>query len=159
MSERALALNEAASHMGWSRRTLTRALARHGIPTIGTGRRARLEAADLAFLKKRATAEETLGVIYCLQAAEGTPVKIGFSRAAEIQQRIRALQTGSPYPLRLLGSVPAFALQELSAHVVLRDHRLSGEWFEWSEPVRQFVAAIQSGLNFEAALAAAKATK
>lgn len=47
MIERALSLAEAAEHMGWSRRTLTRALARHGMATIGTGRRARLEPGDL----------------------------------------------------------------------------------------------------------------
>lgn len=39
MSERTLSLNDAAIHMGWSRRTLTRALDRHGIATIGTGKK------------------------------------------------------------------------------------------------------------------------
>lgn len=34
----ALTLNEVAERLGWSRRTLTRALKRHGIATIGTGR-------------------------------------------------------------------------------------------------------------------------
>ena len=53
MVERALSLTEAADSMGWSRRTLTRALAQHGIATIGTGRRARLEASDLELLKAK----------------------------------------------------------------------------------------------------------
>jgi excisionase family DNA binding protein len=44
MNEQALSLTEAAAQLGWSRRTLVRALERHGMPTIGTGRRARLEA-------------------------------------------------------------------------------------------------------------------
>ncbi|MPZ34888.1 MAG: helix-turn-helix domain-containing protein [Rhodospirillales bacterium] len=61
--ERALSLNEAAALLGWSRRTLIRALARHGIPTIGTGRRARLEATDLERLKakEREVAREARG--------------------------------------------------------------------------------------------------
>jgi excisionase family DNA binding protein len=53
VSERALSLTEAAERLGWSRRTLVRALERHGIPTIGTGRRARLDSADLETLKAK----------------------------------------------------------------------------------------------------------
>jgi excisionase family DNA binding protein len=51
--EPALSLAAAAAYLGWSRRTLTRALERHGIPTIGTGRRARLEPKDLETLKAK----------------------------------------------------------------------------------------------------------
>ena len=51
--EPALSLADAAAYLGWSRRTLTRALERHGIPTIGTGRRARLEPKDLETLKAK----------------------------------------------------------------------------------------------------------
>ena len=63
MSDRALTLNEAAVLLGWSRRTLVRSLSRHGIPTIGTGRRARLEASDLEKLKakEREVAREARG--------------------------------------------------------------------------------------------------
>jgi excisionase family DNA binding protein len=52
-AEPALSLSDAAAYLGWSRRTLTRALERHGIPTIGTGRRARLEPKDLETLKAK----------------------------------------------------------------------------------------------------------
>jgi transcriptional regulator of acetoin/glycerol metabolism len=34
LTEQALSLTAAAAHLGWSRRTLIRALVRHGIPTI-----------------------------------------------------------------------------------------------------------------------------
>lgn len=53
MPEPALSLADAAKYLGWSRRTLIRALVRHGIPTIGSGRRARLEPKDLETLKAR----------------------------------------------------------------------------------------------------------
>jgi hypothetical protein len=46
-------LTDAAAVLGWSRRTLIRALVRHGIPTIGSGRRARLDTADLETLKAK----------------------------------------------------------------------------------------------------------
>src|SRR5262245_35482043 len=57
VNERALSLTEAAERLGWSRRTLTRALERHGIPTIGTHRRARLDLADLETLKAKERAK------------------------------------------------------------------------------------------------------
>ena len=53
LTEPALSLANAAAHLGWSRRTLIRALVRHGLPTIGSGRRARLEKADLELLKAK----------------------------------------------------------------------------------------------------------
>src|SRR5260370_9902652 len=53
MRDAVISLSEADDYMGWSRRTLTRALIRHGIQTIGTGRRARLEASDLELLKAK----------------------------------------------------------------------------------------------------------
>jgi hypothetical protein len=60
LTEPALSLADAAAHLGWSRRTLIRALVRHGIPTIGSGRRARLEMGDLKLLK--AKERETSGI-------------------------------------------------------------------------------------------------
>jgi hypothetical protein len=53
ITEQALSLADAASHLGWSRRTLIRALVRHGIPTIDSGRGAQLEMADLELLKAK----------------------------------------------------------------------------------------------------------
>jgi len=53
LTEQALSLTAAAAHLGWSPRTLIRALVRHGIPTIWSGRRARLEMADLELLKAK----------------------------------------------------------------------------------------------------------
>jgi hypothetical protein len=50
-NEPALSLADAAAHLGWSRRTLIRALVRHGIPMIGSGGGPRLEMADLELLK------------------------------------------------------------------------------------------------------------
>ena len=51
ITEKALSLADAAAHLGWSRRTLIRALVRHGITMIGSGGGPRLEMADLELLK------------------------------------------------------------------------------------------------------------
>jgi excisionase family DNA binding protein len=48
-----LTLKQAADHLQWSRRTLIRRLKQFGIPTIGTGRLARIELADLETLKRK----------------------------------------------------------------------------------------------------------
>jgi excisionase family DNA binding protein len=50
MDARFLTLKEVAAQLGWTRSTLTRALQRHEIPTIGIGRRARIEAGELEIL-------------------------------------------------------------------------------------------------------------
>jgi hypothetical protein len=49
----ALSLADAAAYLGWSRRTLIRALVRHEISTIGSGQEARLGMADLELLKAK----------------------------------------------------------------------------------------------------------
>jgi len=51
MAEPALSLDKAAAALGWSRRTLIRALVRHSIPTTRAGRQTRLDASDLERLK------------------------------------------------------------------------------------------------------------
>jgi hypothetical protein len=48
-----LTLSQAALHLQWSRRTLVRKLRYYGIPTIGKGRLARIESADLENLKQK----------------------------------------------------------------------------------------------------------
>jgi hypothetical protein len=53
VTEQSLSLADAAAHLGWSRRTLIRALVRHGIPMIGSGGGPRLEMADLELLKAK----------------------------------------------------------------------------------------------------------
>lgn len=159
MTSPAISLSDAAVHLGWSRKTLLSALKRHRILTMGTGRRARLEKADLDLLKRRMAADEVQGVIYVVQGLPDTPVKIGFSRLAEVQLRVRVLQTGNPHPLRLIASVQSFRLGEMASHGVLSKYRLTGEWFGWQEPVKRFVASLQAGLTLEAALDAAKAAQ
>lgn len=60
------------------------------------------------------------------------PVKIGVAR--NIESRIRALNTGSPYPLNLLGYIKcsgkllAFEIEK-KMHKRFRVFRFNGEWF------------------------------
>ena len=55
--------------------------------------------------------------------------KIGWT-SKDPRSRVRALQTGNPYPLHLVGSVPGTTQLEASAHERFADYRMAGEWFD-----------------------------
>lgn len=55
-------------------------------------------------------------------------IKIG-STTGDIANRFSSLLTGSPIPLRLLGSVHVLHNSEQRIHVLLDAHRVRGEWF------------------------------
>jgi hypothetical protein len=67
------------------------------------------------------------GYIYFVQMDYIGPIKIGF--ATYFQNRLRQLQTGSPYKLRLLCLVPGNEQFEKDIHSCFREIRLEGEWF------------------------------
>lgn len=91
------------------------------------------------------TKAETPGTIYVLQAPPLMPVKIGFTRAERIDFRIQCLQTGCPYPLRVIASATGLPVQERRVHALLAQYRLTGEWFEWTPAVRELVDQIADG--------------
>ncbi len=93
----------------------------------------------------RPTSAETPGTIYVLQAPPLLPVKIGFTRADRIEIRILGLQTGCPYPLQAIATASALPGQERRIHALLKDHRLTGEWFDWTPAVQKMVDRIKAG--------------
>ncbi len=73
----------------------------------------------------------------------GPFLKVGFTRES-VANRLTSLQTGSPIPLKLVGSWPHRQPHRLEAfvHSLLADCRMSGEWFLCSiEDVEAAVAA------------------
>jgi hypothetical protein len=70
------------------------------------------------------------GSVYFITVGDpyGTHVKIGFTRG-DPRQRLKDLQTGCPFRLSLLGSVPGCMTMEAELHGVLDEYRVSGEWF------------------------------
>lgn len=71
----------------------------------------------------------TVGRVYVVEA-EGVQdrVKVGYTSGLP-SDRCRSMQTGSPFPLRVYGSVPGTIATESKAHAELADCRLHGEWF------------------------------
>jgi hypothetical protein len=74
-------------------------------------------------------------------------VKIG--KANNVAKRVETLQTGSPYPLKLLVTVPCRSEKhaeylEQMAHRIFKPYRIRGEWFDWTAPVRRLIRELQS---------------
>lgn len=67
------------------------------------------------------------GFVYFIQAEHGGPIKIGYS--ANPQNRLAALQTSSPWKLRILALTPGNRWDEDNLHRRLGAHHLRGDWF------------------------------
>lgn len=65
-------------------------------------------------------------------------VKVGFTTKDPVS-RVRSLQTGCPFPIRLLGYVFGSVNREQELHRVFSEWRLAGEWFEYSGYVAQVI--------------------
>lgn len=78
-------------------------------------------------------------MIYFFQAEGVGHIKIGFTDGTDASFRLADLQTGSPVPLRLLGTMPGTADDEKNLHRRFAAHRVHGEWFL---PVPDLLALI-----------------
>lgn len=87
-------------------------------------------------------ASEAPGIIYVLQAPPLMPVKIGFTRTT-VSWRITSLQTGCPYPLKVIAQTKGPPAREREIHTALAAHRLTGEWFDWTPEVQAYVAGLE----------------
>lgn len=70
----------------------------------------------------------TSGFVYIIHAIGTSRIKIGHS--VEPEKRLKELQTGSPYKLRLIESWPGTKADERRAHTCLSQYRQTGEWFD-----------------------------
>ena len=76
-------------------------------------------------------------MIYFIQA--GTEVKIG--TAIDVRKRVKLLQTGNAYNLRVLGVMAGGLEQERALHDGFAYLRVRGEWFRLSDEILYFVEA------------------
>lgn len=105
------------------------------------------------------------GTLYAIRAEGTSLVKIGYTRGS-VEQRIKAMQTGQPFPLRVIAthSIEADVRQkEAWLHAFLKQERRRGEWFEMALETDAFAEliarAIQFGAEQEAQLQAEKARR
>lgn len=67
--------------------------------------------------------------VYVVGCEEFTPVKVGHTHDG-VESRMRGLQTGCPYPLKVLHVIPGTQTLETWLHRHMRPLRLCGEWFD-----------------------------
>jgi hypothetical protein len=70
-----------------------------------------------------------------------THVKVGFTRKNPYS-RMRDLQTGCPFKIRMLGFVFGNLEFEAELHDVFREERAEGEWFAFGEYVEKNIRRI-----------------
>lgn len=92
--------------------------------------------ARLARLTARAPRDPATVAVYLLQQGDAGPVKIGST--ASLRQRLSALQTASPVPLRVLALLPGGQDEERALHARFTEHRLRGEWYEPAAEILDF---------------------
>lgn len=80
-------------------------------------------------------------LVYVLQAQPSTPVKIGWT-GRPLQERLTEIQVGNPYRLRVLHTLPGARPLEWQLHQHVQSSRLEGEWFAWTDEVRELLALI-----------------
>lgn len=76
-------------------------------------------------------------MIYAIEAVGLNAVKFG--KAKNPAYRLKELQTGSPFPLKLLAAVDWHDEKEKMLHRALAPARRCGEWFDASPDVEEFV--------------------
>lgn len=73
----------------------------------------------------------------------GNLVKIGTT--VDLPARLKKLQTGSPYRLRVLACVAGDTALEAEYHAQFAEHRINGEWFRMSDAIRSEIRRLNSG--------------
>ena len=80
---------------------------------------------DLFDVKQKKYNKQKKSFVYFVSCLD--LVKIGYS--CNIEDRMSALQTGAPAPLKLLGKIPGGSDKEKELHRKFSKYRLGGEWF------------------------------
>jgi hypothetical protein len=82
--------------------------------------------------------------VYVIGAQIG-PVKIGV--AAMPRLRMREIQIGYPFELKVLAQFAGGEKEEAAIHELFREQRLRGEWFKRSKRLRHFVDMVNCGVS------------
>ena len=84
-----------------------------------------------------------MSVYFAQTKIDATKVKIGWS--SNVEQRQTTLSVGVPGGVMILATMEGGKETEEYLHEKFADLRVSGEWFEFAEPIRQFIIDIKNG--------------
>ncbi len=82
------------------------------------------------------------GYVYFIQAGDGGPVKIGWTRV--LLRRLGNLQTGNHQKLRVIGWFGGSQADEATVHGYFSPDCIRGEWFDWSMGLEWFARSAES---------------
>jgi Meiotically Up-regulated Gene 113 (MUG113) protein len=101
-------------------------------------------------------------MIYFIQAVQyeydrnrggAGPIKIGYTDDPNLQDRFSGIQTGNPYPLRVLGVIASGTYRsEGLIHQKFSSTRMRGEWFKCTDTLRTFIEKYSTGYTWGPAL-------
>ena len=82
-------------------------------------------------------------MIYLIKCDTTNSCKIGYSDNP--LKRLGTLQTGNPYPLELISTIEGDLLKEKELHQRFSHLKLQGEWFDYSDEVKEFFEINENG--------------
>jgi hypothetical protein len=85
--------------------------------------------------------EKQCGYIYFLLAERLDAVKIGYTRKS-IEKRMKECKTWSPYEYDVLKIIEGTMLQEVALHKRFVKYKLRGEWFQYSDELKDFIDSL-----------------
>ena len=77
-------------------------------------------------------------MIYYIQAKEGGPIKIGYTKYTA-ESRLSAFQVGCPVKLIIIATHPGGAEREKEIHEIFDLYRTHGEWFWYSSGLADYI--------------------
>lgn len=78
------------------------------------------------------------GTVYFIEATGAEQIKIGWT-GLSVFNRLKSLQTGNAFVLKVVGVTPGTSQDEKALHAKFRDEHVRGEWFRASERLRQYI--------------------
>lgn len=92
-------------------------------------------------------ARGVIGTVYFIGHRTDGPVKIGYTAAGRLRQRLAGIQTGNPTELDVLLQIPGTVHTERRLHEAFAESRLEGEWFTRDARLIAFIDAVATGGN------------
>jgi hypothetical protein len=83
-------------------------------------------------------------IVYFVRAGADGPIKIGFT-SRDVAERISGLQTGCPWPIKLIGTISGSRADEGRLHEIFAAYRGDGEWFSAAQPLLDAIEALVAG--------------
>lgn len=84
------------------------------------------------------------GVVSSFIATDNNYIKIGKSTYKSLPSRLSSLQTGNHRILELIGILDGVKYSEAKLHKLFEKDRVRGEWFTYSEEIKQYLNSIKT---------------